>query len=231
MQTQGIWCAEIAELDAMSRGEVSKIKAFISRTTDRFRPPYGSRIIESDRACVFWGSTNAEDYLKDETGGRRFWPIKVGKINIDRLAADRDQLWAEAQILYGANVPWWLTKDRLQEQAADHQRARYIGDPWEPSIDRYVRDQLGDITVEKVLRDGLGLDLSRWTQIEMNRVARCLRSLGFRRHQRRVSGSDKRVWVYVKVVPAGDNEGPDESVTTFEVVTGDLVVTLETPAE
>ena len=85
MQTRGVWGIEVSELDAMSRMEVSRIKAFITRTTDRFRPPYGSRIIESPRSCVFWGTTNADGYLKDETGGRRFWPVKIGKINVDLL--------------------------------------------------------------------------------------------------------------------------------------------------
>ena len=99
MQVRGVWGVELAELDAMSRGEISKIKAFITRTTDRFRPPYGERLIESPRSCVFWGSTNKDDYLKDETGGRRFWPIKIGKIKIELLAAERDELWAEAVAL------------------------------------------------------------------------------------------------------------------------------------
>src|SRR6266404_8881278 len=61
MQTRGVWGIEVSELDAMSRMEVSKIKAFISRTTDRFRPPYGNRIIESQRSCVFWGTTNSDN--------------------------------------------------------------------------------------------------------------------------------------------------------------------------
>jgi predicted P-loop ATPase len=87
MQARGVWGIEVSELDAMSRGEVSKIKSFISRTTDRFRPPYGHRVIESPRSCVFWGTTNSDGYLKDETGGRRFWPVKIGKINIDGLLA------------------------------------------------------------------------------------------------------------------------------------------------
>ena len=99
MQTRGVWGLEISELVAMSRGEVSRIKAFISRTIDRFRPPYGSRIIESPRSCVFWGTTNADGYLKDETGGRRFLPIKIGNIEVERLEQDRDQLWAEAVLL------------------------------------------------------------------------------------------------------------------------------------
>ncbi|MCP1844408.1 putative P-loop ATPase [Bradyrhizobium sp. USDA 4524] len=225
MQTQGIWCAEIAELDAMSRSEVSKIKAFISRTTDRFRPPYGSRIIESDRACVFWGSTNAEGYLKDETGGRRFWPIKVGKIDIDRLTADRDQLWAEAQILYHANVPWWLTKADVQDQAESQQADRYVGDPW----DRYVADYADSITsksgyVETTINDvlirALNMQIGACGQLEQTRVARILRSLGFVRRQRG-SGASKR-WTYSRVVPGAAQVVPvgeqDNNVTSLRVV-------------
>ena len=139
MQTRGVWGIEVSELDAMSRMEVSRIKAFITRTTDRFRPPYGSRIIESPRSCVFWGTTNADGYLKDETGGRRFWPVKIGKINVDLLREQRDQLWAEAVVLYKAGVPWWITKAETLRDAERHQRDRYIGDPWDDIIGSYAR--------------------------------------------------------------------------------------------
>src|SRR5262249_4338519 len=130
MQTRGVWGVEVSELDAMSRSEISRIKAFISRTTDRFRPPYASRIIESPRTCVFWGTTNADGYLKDETGGR-FLPIKVGRISIERLQQDRDQLWAEAVEIYLEGNPWWITDKQVLADAERHQRDRYIGDPWE----------------------------------------------------------------------------------------------------
>lgn len=224
MQTRGVWGIEISELDAMSRTEVSRIKAFLSRTTDRFRPPYGNRIIESHRTCVFWGSTNSDDYLKDATGGRRFWPIKVRKIDVDGLLRDRDQLWAEAKKLYDAGVHWWLTGADVMREAEDQQRDRYVGDPWDAAIERYVRDEL-DVTVEKVLRDGLGIDLVRCTQIEMNRVARSLRTLGYVRHQRR--SGDKRLWVYRKLVTSGDRTTSVASVTTLEPVTNTRVVTRE----
>ena len=76
MQVRVAWGIEIAELASMTRGEIERVKAFITRKVDRFRPSYGRRVIEVPRQSVFIGSTNSEAYLKDETGGRRFWPIR-----------------------------------------------------------------------------------------------------------------------------------------------------------
>jgi predicted P-loop ATPase len=212
MQTRGVWGIEVSELDAMSRMEVSRIKSFITRTTDRFRPPYGSRIIESPRSCVFWGTTNSDGYLKDETGGRRFWPVKIGKINVEMLRDMRDQLWAEAVVLYNANVPWWITKQETQRDAERHQRDRYIGDPWDEIIGAYV-DLYSEVTIPDVLTNALHLDKSRWTQAEQNRVARCLKAQGCHRIQ--VRTGDKRVWKYRK---SGDAEDNNKNVTTLRVV-------------
>jgi predicted P-loop ATPase len=212
MQTRGVWGIEVSELDAMSRMEVSRIKSFITRTTDRFRPPYGSRIIESPRACVFWGTTNSDGYLKDETGGRRFWPVKIGKINVEMLRDMRDQLWAEAVVLYNANVPWWITKQETQRDAERHQRDRYIGDPWDEIIAAYV-DLYSEVTIPDVLTNALHIDKARWTQAEQNRVARCLKAQGCHRIQ--VRTGDKRVWKYRK---SGDAEGNNKNVTTLRVV-------------
>ncbi|MGQ9652407.1 MAG: VapE domain-containing protein, partial [Phycisphaerae bacterium] len=102
LQTRGVWVIEIAELDSMSRSEVGRIKAFMSRAIDRFRPPYAKRLIASPRQCVFAGSVNHGTYLRNETGGRRFWPVecKAAMIDTDSLAAVRGQLWAEATYLY-----------------------------------------------------------------------------------------------------------------------------------
>jgi hypothetical protein len=84
------------ELASMTRGEIERVKAFITRKVDRFRPSYGRRVIEVPRQSVFIGSTNSDAYLKDETGGRRFWPIRCGNIDLKAIERDRPQLWAEA---------------------------------------------------------------------------------------------------------------------------------------
>ncbi len=220
MQTRGVWGLEVSELDAMSRAEVSRIKSFITRTTDRFRPPYGSRIIESPRSCVFWGTTNADGYLKDETGGRRFLPIKIGNIKVELLEQNRDQLWAEALLAYRDGQPWWITSKQVQADAQRHQRDRYVGDPWEDVIGAFIETRT-TVSVTEVLQDALHMEKSRWGQGEQTRIGRCLRSLGWHRFQARTG--DKRGWRYRRLV-TGDNESGDAdehlaNVTTLKLVT------------
>ena len=213
MQMRGVWCVEISELDTMSRAEISNVKAFISRATDRFRPPYGHRIIEAPRTCVFWGTTNKDDYLKDETGARRFWPIKVGKIDIDGLAQHRHDLWAEAVQHYRAGVAWWIVNPKVSKVAEAEQSIRYVGDPWDEQVAELVEGK-DEITLSAVLNVTAGSDHSRWGQPEANRVARILRAMGFERKQRRIG--DKRIWIYRRLVPVAVT--PD-NVTTFRPVT------------
>src|SRR4029077_167441 len=123
MQTRGVWIIELSELDNLSHAEVARIKAFMSPHTDLFRPPYGMRLVESPRQCVFAGTVNHGSYLRDETGGRRFWPVVCGKIDIAELQRDRDQLWAEAKAKYRSGASWWLETLALIRLAADQQDA------------------------------------------------------------------------------------------------------------
>ena len=115
--------------------ESSDIKQFMSRQVDTFRPPYGRIAQDFPREFVFVGTTNHEDYLKDETGGRRFWPIATGAaVDVDAIIADRDQLWAEAVWLLNQGEEWWLTDPELIEEAKRRQRERYEGDPWDDAV-------------------------------------------------------------------------------------------------
>ncbi len=199
LQIAGIWILELAELDRMTRAEVGRIKAWMSRSVDRFRPPYAKRVIELARQCVFAGTVNMNDYLRDETGGRRFWPVACRVIDIELLALDRDQLWAEARELYEQGEAWWLESYDLQAAAELQQSRRYQGDPWEGEISKFVRREDGSlkqwVTLAAVLRDALGIPKERWSQTDQNRVARCLRSIGWHRVQKRFADG-RREWRY-----------------------------------
>lgn len=198
LQTRGVWVIEIAELDSMSRSDVGKIKAFMSRATDRFRPPYGKRTIESPRQCVFAGSVNHGTYLRDETGGRRFWPVecKAPAIDVDSLAEVRDQLWAEANALYFDGKPWWLDSVELNREASREQEERYEGDPWDELILEWAEGR-ESVSIADVLSLCLEKKKDLWTQWDRSRVARCLRANGWIRFNARSGGL--REWRYRRV--------------------------------
>lgn len=190
LQLQGVWFVELAELDALNRSETSKIKAFMSKSDDRFRPPYGRASQRFPRQCVFVGTVNHGDYLRDETGGRRFWPVKCGKgdIDVEGLTRDRDQLWAEAVVAFRAGERWWLDDAALIRQAEEEQDGRLQVDAWEPLVAAFV-ERKTSTSVAEILLDKLGVETAKQGQLEQNRVARILRHLGWTRKQARLSAS------------------------------------------
>ncbi len=192
LQTRGVWIIELAELDAMTRPESSRVKAFISRQVDRVRPPYGRRPIQMPRECIFVGTTNKTDYLKDETGGRRFWPVECGRIDMAALERDRDQLWVEARERFRANGKWWFDSPALIDAATTEQRNRYEGDPWDEKIREWIHSR-ESTSVPDVLNKCLEKKAESWTQTDQNRVARALRAAGWIRY--RESGGS-RPWRY-----------------------------------
>jgi predicted P-loop ATPase len=194
MQLHGAWIVELPELDAMSRTETSKVKAFLTRRIDRYRAPYGRHVAEHGRQCVFVGTVNHNDWLRDETGGRRFLPVRVG--SIDRLSLERDveQLWAEAVHLQRNGEASFTPSGPLLEQIADHTSERYQGDAWQARIVRYAQT-LDSISVADCLTH-LGLDTGRWGQSEQTRVAKLLKAAGYVR--RRTTNAGVREWRYFK---------------------------------
>ena len=126
---KGKWCVELAELEYKRKAEVETIKAFITRTHENYRPVFGREEVNLARTTVFFGTTNATEYLVDETGNRRFLPVSTSEIDLNRLAAARDQLWAAAAQAYHANEQYWLA-DEAALIAAKQATARLEQDPW-----------------------------------------------------------------------------------------------------
>jgi putative DNA primase/helicase len=159
-QILGIWIVEFDELDAVTRAsDISHVKAFVSRGTDRFRFSYGHRVEPHPRQCVFGATSNKDTWQRDETGARRWWPVKCGTIDIDRLRDDRDQLWAEARDRYLADERWWLEERELIEAAKVEQEDRFEQDPWE----ELILEHLGGLNERSMnsLLNALGLPAER----------------------------------------------------------------------
>lgn len=188
VQLQGAWIIELAELDALSKAESAKIKSFFTRTVERYVPKYARHSIEVPRQCVFCGTVNPDAYLKDETGNRRFWPVRCTVIDVEGLARDRDQLWAEAVHRYRAGAQWHLSAD-IELEARGEQEARFQADAWESVIERFTTGRT-KTSVPQVLEQALKLTASDWGQQEQNRVARCLTRLGWKRKRVRMKPAE-----------------------------------------
>ena len=128
---QGVWVVEVGELTAMNRQEVNAVKQFLSKVDDIYRAPYGRRTARYPRRCVFFGTSNEVEFLKDDTGNRRFWPIDVGEYEPtksvwDDLPGEVDQIWAEAYAYYLLGEKLFLSKEieaialEVQDEHSDY---------------------------------------------------------------------------------------------------------------
>lgn len=183
----GKWLVEISELEAMGRADAAVLKSFMTRQVGRYRPAYARREVEQRRQCVFVGTTNEGAYLRDPTGGRRFLPLRVGAIDLEALAADRDQLLAEADALHRAGARWHITDSGVLGQAREEQEARYDGDPWENKVAHYLEGRTR-VTVGDVMEDALGIQTANMDRRGQLRVMNILTSLGWRRGTREQRG-------------------------------------------
>lgn len=122
-QLQGYWLIEMAEMAAISsrKTDLEQIKQFISKQSDSYRAAYARRTQERPRQCAFFGTTNDDEFLRDPTGGRRFWPVTVTGAEpeiADALTEEViDQVWAEVMVRYSAGEVWWLDDKKIEEEA------------------------------------------------------------------------------------------------------------------
>ena len=145
----GVWIVEIAELDAFRNTDVARIKQFVSLCSDRYRAAYGRHMKTQPRCCVFFGTCNQMDFLRDTTGNRRFWPVDVGitrpVVNVwDHLTdAYIEQVWAEAKFRWQMGEQLYLTGD-VARAAVEHQEQHRDASPWEGIIAEFVERAIPD---------------------------------------------------------------------------------------
>jgi predicted P-loop ATPase len=221
---RGKWILEVPELSALSKTESASLKSFISRNAEIYRPPYGRNEVYEPRQCVFIGTTNSDSYLKDETGGRRFWPIRVlrrgerqynglghpdaiavGHILVDELRADRDQLFAEAVHLYRMGYQWWPDHDFEEQHIVPQQAARFELDAWEPLILNWLQQRAQPLpgmnlpptfALADLAKAALDINPKELGTILQRRITKILTNLGC--EKARDPSSGRRLWTTPK---------------------------------
>jgi putative DNA primase/helicase len=158
LQLCGRWIIELAELAALRRSEIEGMKAFITRPTDVYRPPYARHAIAVPRQSVFIATTNEAHYLRDPTGNRRFWPVRCSAIDVPLLSLYINELWAEAVAAYREREVWHLTREET-ELAIGEQLDRVLVSELEQDVAEYLATVTTDeVTTREVLVYGLRLD-------------------------------------------------------------------------
>jgi predicted P-loop ATPase len=181
--TEGVWLYELSELVGLRRTEIETLKSFISRTEDNARPAYGRFRVDQPRRCVFVGTTNDTEYLRDPTGNRRFWPVRTGTINLDALRRDRDRLWAEAAAAEARNEPL-VIGHHLHQAVVDQQEERRLNDPWDDILaavkgEMIEEDRVERISSEALLKVYLQIPADRINDTTTKRLGACMRRRGW----------------------------------------------------
>ena len=186
----GRWIIELSELAATSKAENELLKAFATRQEEKYRPPYARTEVVQPRQCVFIGTTNKSAYLRDETGARRFWPVKVGTVDLDALRTDRDQILAEAMAQYNKGEKWFPDREFEIKYIMPQQCERFEQDVWEEPVRDYLIQLHPKIAyVGDILIQALHVEKQKHNRADQNRVTAILQSLGWGRLKKNSKGN------------------------------------------
>jgi predicted P-loop ATPase len=180
----GCWILEVAEMDVFKKKDIESLKAFITTSKDKERLSYDRRSQFFERQSIFVGTINCEadgEYLKDKTGNRRFLPVKVGKVDFSALKKDRDQLWAEAFSLYNNGYKIFINEDQIS-MVQQEQENRVENDAWMDCIRDYLYKGLtiiNKVKVSDIWINALNMPIAKISRVDKNRIAHCLRQLGY----------------------------------------------------
>ena len=236
MAMQLVWIAESAELESLNKSETTAIKQFLSAQDDMFRPPYGAQIKKRPRHTVMAGTTNADTFLKDATGDRRFWPLEVKTVNLDVLRAQRLQLFAEALHRLKQKEQYWPSREEEKTLIFPEQERFKSTDPWEDYLADYVSATVNHRTddpsdpiplkrdffsTRELFDHALNIKADRIDgnrQME-TRIGNCMKALGFEKF-RESKGARKRGYMRLRkeqitaspTGAAGDSAGEDDDL-------------------
>ena len=198
---QGVWGAELAELDSFNKAESTTAKMFFSQVRDRYRPSYGHSAQDFPRQCVFIGTTNQEEYLKDYTGNRRYWPVKCFEIDVGWVNENRDQIWAEALQAFLDGEQWWPDETE-QIYFTKEQEDRLQIDPWQYRIERFLQHLNKEyVTADEVLLKACDKDTGTHNRADQNRIAPLMKMLGWHKARKLIlddTGSKRQRHVYCR---------------------------------
>ncbi|MFM0387778.1 VapE domain-containing protein [Paraburkholderia dipogonis] len=192
---------ELGELRGMSARDVEGVKAFITRQTELFRDLYRNNMVEFHRRHLFIGTTNKDQFLSDDTGERRWLPVRVTKCDPSAIERDRDQLWAEAAVAFQQHGIAWRDAQRLA--AAEHDEFK-LQDEWEPTVLAWMHEDEGFgsgmpsardfLRTDEVLIGALRFEAKTIRPGDSMRIAAILKKYGYERAQIRING--RKAWVY-----------------------------------
>lgn len=193
---QGKVIIEFAELSGLDKKQYEAVKQWITLTEDRIMKKYEKVLTYYPRQFLLAGSTNEHQWLRDPTGNRRFWPVKVcGNIDIARAERDREQLWAEAVHRYRAGEAWYIKDDDpVYETVQAEQAMRMMDDIWGESIEDHVRGQTC-VRVSDIMEKCLFIPRAQLDNSKKARVKGVLMSLGYEYKAVWHEGRSQRLWV------------------------------------
>ncbi|MEH2261203.1 virulence-associated E family protein [Nostoc sp.] len=196
LKLRRFWISELAELESVfKRKEIAGLRAFFTTPADNLRVPYGRSIESFPRTSCFVGSVNPAQFLVDPEGHRRYWiiPVTVDEIPVEKLAEERDLLWAAAVIAYRNGETNYLTKTDEKRNALLNKHHE-VSDTWDEAIDAFLKSQ-SETTVSKILSNCLEIELAKHDRVSQMRVAECLKRIGWVKcEKKRVDGDVSQIW-------------------------------------
>ncbi len=205
---KGTFLIEMAELTAFNRVRMEEVKAFVTRCVEDYRPKYGKNNVQEPRRCMAWGTTNSQNYLRDETGSARFFPIGLIEIDVEAIARDRDQLLGEAGVLLTraieADKRWWEFSEEARALLGQTREEKSDDHPWTSVVLNFVEGR-DEVSIREILTTsksqevgGLGFDDRHTKRGYSDAVAGILQRAGWVRDGQISAGKYKSAARYVR---------------------------------